>query len=101
MPPGLHDPRAGVRRTEAVPAPSAAGGGTRPPDSGTRSAADRGVYPLGMKVSGVALAAVPPTQHDWHGSGTRLATASQAGRRLRCRWPADPGSGSGVVALLG
>jgi hypothetical protein len=26
MPPGLHDPRAEVRRTEAVPAPSAAGG---------------------------------------------------------------------------
>jgi hypothetical protein len=39
MPPGLHDPRAEVRRTEAVPAPSAAGGGTRPPGSGTRSAA--------------------------------------------------------------
>src|SRR6516164_3698513 len=38
MPPGLHDPRAEVRRTEAVPAPSAAGGGTRPPDRGTRSA---------------------------------------------------------------
>src|SRR5277367_214819 len=39
MPPGLHDPRAEVRRTEAVPAPSAAGGGTKPPDSGPRSAA--------------------------------------------------------------
>ena len=39
MPPGLRDPRAEVRRTEAVPAPSAAGGGTRPPGSGTRSAA--------------------------------------------------------------
>src|SRR5215470_17007143 len=39
MPPGLHDPRAEVRRTEAVPAPSATGGGTRPPGSGTRSAA--------------------------------------------------------------
>src|SRR6516225_8956207 len=35
-----HRPRrhAEVRRTEAVPAPSAAGGGTKPPGSGTRSA---------------------------------------------------------------
>jgi hypothetical protein len=39
MPPGLHDPGAGVRRTEAVPALSAAGGGAKPPGSGTRSAA--------------------------------------------------------------
>src|SRR5215472_5276505 len=39
MPPGLHDPRAEARRTEAVPGRSAAGGGTRPPGSGTRSAA--------------------------------------------------------------
>src|SRR5260221_8173835 len=39
MPPGLHDPRTEVRRTEAVPGPSAVGGGTRPPGSGTRSAA--------------------------------------------------------------
>ena len=39
MPPGLHDLRAEVPRTEAVPAPSAAGGGTKPPDSGPRSAA--------------------------------------------------------------
>ena len=38
MPPGLHNPRAEVRRTEAVPAPPAAGDGTRPPDRGTRSA---------------------------------------------------------------
>ena len=28
---------------------------------------DRGVYPLGVKVSDAALAAVPLTQHDWHG----------------------------------
>lgn len=38
MPPGLHDPRAEAQRTEAVPGPSAVGG-TRPPGSGTRSAA--------------------------------------------------------------
>jgi hypothetical protein len=34
MPPGLHDPRAEVRRTEALPAPSAVGGGTKQPDRG-------------------------------------------------------------------
>src|SRR5260221_1184803 len=39
VPPGLHDPRAEAQRTEAVPGPSAVGGGTRPPGSGTRSAA--------------------------------------------------------------
>jgi aminoglycoside phosphotransferase len=39
MPPGLHDPRAEVRRAEAAPALPAVGGGTRPPGSRTRSAA--------------------------------------------------------------
>ena len=28
---------------------------------------DRGVYPLGVKVSDAELAAVPLTRHDWHG----------------------------------
>src|SRR6516225_9310158 len=47
MPPGLHNPRAGVRRTEAVPAPPAAGDGTRPPDRGTRSATQsRAINPV-------------------------------------------------------
>jgi len=32
-----------------------------------RAEPDCGVYPLGMKVSGAALAAVPPTRHDWQG----------------------------------
>ena len=47
MPPGLHNPRAEVRRTEAVPAPPAAGDGTRPPDRGTRSATQsRAINPV-------------------------------------------------------
>jgi Rhodopirellula transposase DDE domain len=28
---------------------------------------DRGVYPLGVKVSDAELAAVPLTRHAWHG----------------------------------
>src|SRR6516165_4344872 len=39
MPPGLHDPRSEAQLAEAVPAASVAGGGKRPPDSATRSAA--------------------------------------------------------------
>jgi transposase len=32
-----------------------------------RAELDQGVYPLGVKVSDAGLAAVPLTQHDWHG----------------------------------
>src|SRR5258708_4972157 len=59
VPPGLHDPRAEAQRTEAVPGPSAVGGGTRPPGSGTRSAArSRAINPVTSVVIPAMMAKV-------------------------------------------
>src|SRR5258708_16023648 len=59
VPPGLHDPRAEAQRTEAVPGPSAVGGGTRPPGSGTRSAArSRAITPVTSVVIPAMMAKV-------------------------------------------
>jgi Rhodopirellula transposase DDE domain len=42
-----------------------------------QAALDQGTYPLGVKVSDAELAAVPITQHDWHGEWNH--TIAQAG----------------------
>src|ERR1700722_9640450 len=59
MRPGLHGPRAEVQQTEAVPGPSPAGGRTRPPGSGTRSAAQsHAINPVTSAVISAMMASV-------------------------------------------